>query len=147
EKLHPTGPTTEDSDQGPITLWVNDFTDQRYSLVVGDEADLRLIPHRVDLSVAALYGDQTDGDDQIVPSDFDRTYDSAVARPQLYRTDTVHVLVESSLAREWSRNGNAYREHADSIFANTDGQPDTEGLEIGDSDSRRTWQGKAGIVL
>jgi hypothetical protein len=56
-------------------------------------------------------------------------------------------LVESSLATEHSTNGNAYREHADSIFANTEGNPNSRGLETGDTDTRNTWQGKGGLVL
>ena len=68
-------------------------------------------------------------------------------RLQAYITPTLHFLVENSFASEWSRNGNAYREHADSIFANTDGRPDVRGLQYGDSDTRRTWQGKGGFVL
>ncbi|MEC7949543.1 MAG: hypothetical protein VX265_18395, partial [Myxococcota bacterium] len=50
-------------------------------------------------------------------------------------------------AREISRNGNAYREHKDSIFANTAGVPDVRGLETGDTDTRHTVQGKTGFVL
>jgi hypothetical protein len=56
-------------------------------------------------------------------------------------------LGETSLAKEVSTNGNAFREHADSIFANTEGQPDTRGLERGDTDTRHTWQGKTGFVI
>lgn len=147
ERLHPERSTSEDGPDGPIEIWVHDFTDQRYALTLGDELQVRVIPDRVDIALAGLYGDQTDLDNSIAPSDYDRTFASGVGRLQLYATDTLHFLVESSVAREWSRNGNAYREHADSIFANTAGQPDARGLERGDSDERRTWQGKAGVVL
>ena len=82
-----------------------------------------------------------------VPSDWDRSWASTVLRLQAYPSETVHVLLETSLAREFSRNGRAYREHADSIFANTEGRPDTRGLEYGDSDTRNTWQAKGGVVL
>jgi hypothetical protein len=68
-------------------------------------------------------------------------------RLQAYLTPTVHFLVENSVATERSRNGRMFREHADSIFANTDGVPDARGLEVGDTDRRDTWQGKAGFVL
>lgn len=146
-QLHPERSTVETFDGEPIEFWVHDFTDQRFAFTVGDEAQLTLIPNRVDAALAGLYGDQQDLDNQIVPSDFDRTYASAVGRIQVYATPSVHLLVESSVAREWSRNGNVYREHADSIFSNTDGRPDARGLETGDTDTRRTWQGKAGVVL
>ena len=56
-------------------------------------------------------------------------------------------MVESSIARERSKNGNAYRNHGDSIFQSTGGSADSRGLEFGDSDTRDTWQGKGGIVL
>jgi hypothetical protein len=147
ERLHPERSTFEDGLGEPIEIWIHDFTDQRYAFVVGDEAQLRIVPDRLDVALAGLFGNQTDLDNEIVPSDYDRTYASGLARVQLYANDNVHFLVESSLAREWSRNGNAYREHADSIFSNTGGRPDTRGLETGDSDTRRTWQGKAGVVL
>jgi hypothetical protein len=59
----------------------------------------------------------------------------------------VHLLFESSGAIEMSTNGNRWRNHADSVFKNVGGLPDTEGLEYGDSDRRLTWQGKGGLVL
>ncbi|MEQ1502598.1 MAG: hypothetical protein ABMB14_10220 [Myxococcota bacterium] len=147
ERRHPDPSTTETGYGQTVELWVHDFTDQRYSFVIGDEAELRLIPDRLDLAIAGIWGDDRDLDNQIVPSAFDRTWGSTVARLQLYPASTFHFLAETSLAREWSRNGNTYREHRDSIFANTDGRPDTRGLEVGDADVRHTWQGKAGIVL
>ena len=147
ERLHPERSSFEDGLGEPIEIWVHDFTDQRTQFVLGDEAQLSLVPRRLDLALAGLYGNQWDLDNQIAPSDFDRTYLSGVLRLQAYATDTVHFLVESSLAREWSRNGNRYREHADSLFANAGGQSDSRGLEWGDADARRTWQGKGGIVL
>ncbi len=146
-RLHPEGPSTETFQGAEYTIYVKELTDRRTVLMLGDELQLRLVPRRLDLVVAGLYADHQDKDNDIAPSDHDRTYWSTVERLQLYATDTVHFLVESSYAREHSRNGNAYREHADSIFANTGGSPDAEGFENGDSDVRRTWQGKAGIVL
>ena len=68
-------------------------------------------------------------------------------RAQVYLTDTVHWLGEGSAAQEVSVNGNAFREHKDSLFANTGGRPDSRGLETGDTDTRYTFQGKTGIVL
>ena len=93
-----------------------------------------------------LYGRHTDGDNAIAPSDHVRRYMSTVLRGQVYITDTVHWLTETSIAKEISDNGNAYREHYDSLFANTEGRADARGLEYGDTDTRYTWQGKAGVV-
>lgn len=131
----------------PLTLYVHDFTDERTELFIGNEMQLKIVPERLDAVWGAIYADQRDGDNDISPSDFDRIYTSTVLRLQAYPTETVHFLVEGSLAREWSRNGNAYRQYADSIFKNTDGQPNTRGLEFGDSDTRDTFQLKLGPVL
>ena len=68
-------------------------------------------------------------------------------RLQAYLRPDVHLLLENSLAIETSTNGNTYRNHVDSIFQSQDGLTDSRGLEFGDADTRRTWQGKAGIVL
>ncbi len=130
-----------------FTLYLHDFTDERASLLLGNEMQLRLWPDRLDAVWGVLYGNHRDGDNDIVPSDFDRTYASTVLRLQAYATETVHFLAEGSLAREWSRNGNAYREHADSIFANVNGRPNTRGLQVGDTDTRNTVQLKMGPVL
>ena len=147
QRLHPEGPSTEVYEGTEYTIYVKELTDQRQVLTLGDEMQLRLVPGRLDLVLGGLYGDHKDGDNDLVPTDHDRRYWSTVGRAQLYASDTVHFLVESSYANEWSRNGNRYREHSDSIFANTAGVPDAQGWEVGDSDTRRTWQGKAGIVL
>ncbi len=146
-RLHPQGPSVESYQGQDYTIYVKELTDQRTALLLGDELQLAIVPGRLDLVAAGLYGDHRDGDNDIAPSDFDRRYWSTVERLQLYASDTLHFLVESSYANEWSRNGNAYREHADSIFANTAGVPDTDGFEVGDTDTRRTWQGKAGVIL
>ena len=146
-KRHPETYTTEDLAGRTVDIYVHDFTDERFQLSLGNELQLALVPDRLDAVWGLLYGDHRDLDNDIVPTDHDRRYASTVLRLQAYATPTVHVLVESSLAREHSTNGNAYREHSDSIFANTEGKPDSRGLEIGDTDTRHTWQGKGGIVL
>jgi hypothetical protein len=147
ERAHPMA-TTEEQWQGETyTLYVADLTDERDVLLIGDEIQVALLPRRLDLALAGLYGDHSDGDNDIVPSDADRSYVSGVLRLEANLTETVHWLGETSLARERSRNGNAYREHADSIFANTEGRPDSRGLESGDTDTRHTWQGKTGFVF
>lgn len=145
---HPEQQTTETFEGREYDIYVNALTDQRFSLLVGNEAYFTLVPNRLDLAWAVLYGNHWDDDNtEIVPSDHDRDYISTVLRTQVYLTDVVHLLVESSVAREHSRNGNTYRNDKDSIFENTDGRPDSRGLENGDSDTRITWQGKGGVVL
>lgn len=146
-RLLPQKTTSEWYGGQEYTLYVHDFTDQRTSLLIGNEMQLRLWPDRLDAVWSALYGDQRDGDNDIVPSDDDRSYASTVLRLQGYATETVHLLTEGSLAREWSHNGNAFREHADSIFSNTDGRPDARGLQYGDAAIRNTVQIKVGPVL
>ena len=147
EKVHPQHATTELYEGEEYTLYVHDFTDERTVFVVGDELQLRVIPGRFDVAWGGLYGRHKDGDNALLPTDHARTYMSTVFRGQVYITDTVHWLAETSLAKEVSENGNAYREHQDSLFANTGGLPDARGLEYGDTDTRHTWQGKAGVVL
>jgi hypothetical protein len=138
---------TELRDGQPFEVYVTDFTDQKYQVNAGDELQLTLWPHRVEAVWGGLYGRYWDLDNTIAPSDDARVFYSTVLRLQVYMTDTVHLLGESSLAREISTNGNAYREHWDSIGANTGGVSDTRGLEFGDSDHRDTWQGKVGFVF
>lgn len=130
-----------------FTLHVAALTDERTSVQLGDEAQLELIPGRLDLVLGFLYGADSDGDNQLAPSDFDRTYYSTVLRFQAYATHELHFLVETSLAREQSHNGNAFRSAGDSVFRSTDGLSDSRGLENGDSDTRDTWQLKVGPVL
>lgn len=146
-KVHPDRKVTEDLAGEPVDIYVHDFTDERFEFNLGNEMQLRLVPDYLDAAWGTFYGNHWDRDNQIQPSDRDRRVASTVLRLQAYITPTIHFLVENSLASEWSRNGNAYREHADSIFANTEGRPDVRGLESGDSDVRKTWQGKAGVVL
>ena len=72
---------------------------------------------------------------------------STVLRGQVYMTEHLHLLVEGSAAQEKSKNGNLFREYADSIFSNTNGVADSRGLEYGDRDVRYTFQGKGGLVI
>lgn len=147
EKLHPDNFYTEIYNGASYDLYIQRLTDQRTVLFVGDELQLSLWPDRLDAAIGGVYGNHKDGDNQIAPSDFDRTYWSGVVRTQAYLSPVVHLLLESSYAKEWSRNGNTYRDHADSIFTNSGGQVVEDGLEYGDSDTRITWQGKGGFVL
>jgi hypothetical protein len=146
-RLHPEGPTQEVFEQETADIYPSELTDERQVLQVGNELLFTPIPERLDVAWGVLFGDHTDRDNDILPSDHDRTYLSTVLRVQTAISQTFGVLTEMSVAKEWSRNGNTYREHEDSIFANTDGAPDTRGLETGESDTRRTWQGKAGLVF
>ncbi len=145
--LHPENFTEETYDGREFTIYVTDLTDRRFSLIVGNEAQFEIVPGRFDAVWGLVYGDHWDEDNDIAPSDHDRWYFSTVLRLQAYLSPVFHVLVEGSFAREVSRNGNAYRNHGDSIFENTDGVSDTRGLEYGDSPIRTTAQGKAGVVL
>ena len=116
-------------------------------LLIGNEMNWRLVPDRLDMSLAGLYGRHTDKDNTIAPSDHNRTYYSTVLRLQTYATPQVHFLLEGSFAQEMSQNGNRYRNSVDSVFQNTGGVVDSRGLEMGDSDTRTTVQGKGGVVL
>jgi hypothetical protein len=147
QRLHPQAYSTESYQGRDIDIYVHDFTDERYQINVGNEMQLILVPHRLEAVWGVLYGKYWDDDNSILPTDHDRTFYSTVLRLQAFATDTVHFLGESSIAQEISTNGNAYREHWDSIFTNTAGVSDTRGLEYGDADTRTTWQGKVGVVL
>lgn len=146
-KRHPEATATESYGGQDYTIYVTDFTDQRYEVNIGNELQLTVVPDKLDLAWGLVYGHYTDLDNDIKPTDYDRTFGSTVLRFQYYLTDTVHILTEGVAAQEISHNGNAWREHADSIFESTDGMPDAEGLEYGDADQRNTFQGKAGFVL
>ncbi|MCB9677113.1 MAG: hypothetical protein H6737_18495 [Alphaproteobacteria bacterium] len=144
---HPDTFTEEQLGGKTIQIYVHDFTDDRRSFTLGNEMQLNLVPKKLDAAWGVLYGDHSDGDNAVKPSDHDRWYASTVLRLQAYATPTIHVLAEGSLAREYSKNGNNFREHHDSIFENTGGQPDVRGLEYGDTDTRDTMQLKGGLVI
>ncbi len=149
--------TYQETYQGQTyTLYVHDLTDQMYELELGDEAQLTLIPRWLDLTVAGLYGEDRNYANScpggtscpsLVAGNDNLRFMSVVARFQLYLTQRVHVLFETSVAHELSLNGNLYRQHQDSLFANDNGTPDSLGLQYGDSTGRDTWQGKWGIVF
>jgi hypothetical protein len=147
DKRLPEGPSQETFQGETHDIYVTQLTDERRALTGGAEALVNVIPGRLQLATGALYGARWDEDNAIVPSDHDAKYYSVLGRLQLAATQTVGLLVESSWAEEHSINGNRYRTHSDSIFSSTDGVPNTRGLELGDSDTRHTWQGKGGLVL
>lgn len=147
QKLHPKDFYTESYNGISADIYIHDLTDERTVLLLGDEAQIRVLPEHLDMVLGGLYGVHQDADNRIAPSDDDRRYWSAIGRVQAYLRPTLHLLLESSYAKETSLNGNAFRQHADSIFTGTDGVQDAEGLAYGDSDTRTTFQGKAGFVL
>jgi len=130
-----------------FTVYVADLTRDRYQFQIGNELQLRIIPGRLDAVWAVLYGDDTDQADKIRASERNRTYLSTVLRLQAYVTRSFHVLAESSIAQERSKNGNLFRTRVDSPFQSANGAGDTRGLEFGSSPVRNTWQLKAGVVL
>lgn len=146
-KLHPLNFYSETSGGQNFNIYIGDLTRDRTSLLMGNEMQFVLIPDRLHAAWAVLYGDDTDLANKIQASEANRVYYSTVLRLQAYLTKTVHLLAETSLAQEKSKNGNLWRNHYDSIFASSHGTADSQGLEYGDSNVRNTWQGKIGFVL
>lgn len=147
QKKHPELSYQELASGRAWDIYTADLTRDRYSLQLGDELQLKIVKDRLDLVLAGLYGFDRDTQNTIAAGEDNREYMSAVLRLQGYLNRYIHLLAETSIARERSLNGNLYREHYDSIFQNTGGVPDTRGLEYGDSPTRTTWQVKAGPVL
>lgn len=147
QQRHPLQSSTETAAGEEVTLYIEDLTDERFELLVGNELQLELVQNRLELAWGVLYGRHWDRDNEVAPSDHDRWYLSTVLRAQVFPTRFFHVLIEGSVAYEVSSNGNLWRNHGDSIFQSTAGQADSEGLEYGDADTRTTVQGKAGVVL
>ncbi len=144
---HPKSSVTETWEGEDYVFYVEDLTDERFEINVGNEMQLRLWPGRLDLTWSAYMGYHWDNDNSIMSNDENRQVMSTVARFQGYLTEKTHILLESSLAQEKSLNGNIYRSSADSVFQSTDGRNDARGLEFGDSDTRTTFQFKVGPVL
>jgi hypothetical protein len=148
QRRHPDNFYTETAPDGrPVTIFVKSLTDQRYQAIAGDEAQFTVIPNRLDLVWAALFGWRRDYDNTIAASEDNEIFYSTVLRVQTYLTRTLHFLAETSLAREHSLQGNLWRGHYSSIFTSTKGLANTEGLEFGDLNTRDTWQLKGGFVL
>jgi hypothetical protein len=146
-KQHPDNFYTENYNGANYTIYIHDFTDQRYETQIGNEAQITLWPGKLDAVWSMLYGLNRNYDNTIAAGEDNRWYASTVLRMQYYLTDKVHLLAEGSIAREHSLNGNLWREHEDSVFASQNGVADTRGLQYGDTDTRNTWQGKGGIVF
>ena len=146
-RLHPELSTTETFQGRDYTLYIADLTRDRYRFVAGNEMLLSLWPERLDLAWSVMLTDDANLANAIQAGEDNRRTYSTVLRLQLYLTRAVHVLLESSLAQERSKNGNLFRTRSDSVFRSTGGQADTRGLEFGDSAVRNTWQMKSGLVL
>jgi len=147
ERLMPLTSYTETYQGQSYNIYLHDLTDQRYDIQVGNEMQLTLIPNRLDAAWGVVFGMDIDNNNTVAAGEDNRWYASTVLRLQAYATNSIHFLVESSIAHEKSLNGNLWREHYDSIFQSTGGIADSQGLEYGDTDQRNTWQGKAGIVF
>jgi len=147
QKAHPDGFVTERYEGRDFDIYVKELTDERYSLLVGNEMQISLVPDRLDLVWGLLFGHDWDEDNTLSATEFDRTYGSTVVRLQYYATSVLHLLLETSFAREVSNNGNMFRRFGDSVFQSTEGLSDARGLEFGDSRIRDTWQLKVGPVL
>jgi hypothetical protein len=147
EHLHPDNFYTESYGGQDYQIFIHDLTDQKYSYMIGNEMQLVIVPERLDAVWSMVYGGNYNTKNKVGAGDDNRVYMSTVLRLQLYLTKTLHLLAESSIAQEKSLNGNLYRQHYDSIFASTNGVPDSRGLQNGDSDTRNTLQLKAGFVI
>lgn len=128
-------------------VYSKDWTDERYQLNIGDEINFEIVKNRFDLTLAAIFGYHFDKDDDIRASENNRMIGSVVARGQVYITPYVHILAETSYAQENSLNGSLWQKSPRSIRANDNGIVSDRGLEFGDLDKRKTWQGKIGFVL
>ncbi len=144
---HPDTSYVETYDGRPQTIYVRELTDERFQLNAGNEMQLEIIPDLLDAVWGGLLGYHYNNDNTVVAGEDNRFYYSTVLRLQLYVSPTVHFLIESSWAQEYSLNGNLYREHHDSVFQSGDGAANSRGLELGDAGVRNTWQLKAGVVL
>jgi hypothetical protein len=144
-RRHPENFYVEQFGGRDYVIYVAGLTDERYQINVGNEMLLTLVPGRLDAAWAVLFGRHWDDDNAgVIVSEDDRTFYSTVLRLQGYLTETIHLLAETSVAREISENGFMWREHWDSVFATP---PDTFPMQYGDTDRRDTLQIKAGPVL
>lgn len=144
---HPERAITERHAGFDFTVPIADLTDQRYSLLIGNEAQFKVIPDRLEAAWAQLFVYDVNQDNRIAAGEDNRTVLTTVLRLQYFLTETFHLLGETALAREQALVGNLFREHSDSVFTSTGGVADSRGLEFGDSDTRHTFQLKTGVVL
>lgn len=146
-RQHPEQYYYDETSGTPYRVYIKEWTDERYQFNLGDEMNLEIVKNRFDLTWAAMFGYHFDKDDSIRASENNRMIWSIVARGQIYILPTVHILAETSYAQEKSLNGNLWRAKAGSIWENNQGIVNDKGLEYGDLDLRKTWQGKLGFVI
>lgn len=146
-KKRPDVSVTESYNNVTKDIYISEFTDERYELYVVNESIWTLISGRLDMVWGVLYSHAWDNDNTYTPTDANRQIFGSLMRFQYYFTKNIHALFETSLTTEKSLNGNKYREHFDSMEANTGGTPDINGLEYGDTDTKNTLQVKFGPVL
>ncbi len=147
-RLHPDNFYSEQYEGRDYVIFVREVTDERYQWNLGNEMQVALIPELLDATWGMILGYHYNKDNTVAPGEDNRTFYSTVLRLQAYLTPTIHLLAETALAREHSRNGNLYREHNDSVFrTDSKGVPDSRGLFVGDTDTRDTWQLKGGLIL
>lgn len=147
KKLHPDLSYVENVNGRDYTIYTADLTRDRTQLQLGNEMQLTLWPKRLDAVWSVLFGDDSNPMNTIAAGEDNRTYYSTVLRLQGYLTRTVHLLAETALAREISKNGNLFRSNSTSVFQSNNGVSDSRGLQFGDTNQRDTWQLKTGIVL
>ncbi len=146
-RKHPRNLVREDFLGRTFNIYVKNWTDERFEINLGNEMQLAVIPGWLDVVWGALLGFHFDNDNEIAPSEEDRMIWSTVLRAQVYLSDTVHFLTETSYAQEKSKNGNLWRAGVASIFESSNGSSDLDGIEFGDLDLRKTWQLKTGFVI
>ena len=78
ESLHPKGQTSESFQGQSYNIYTTDLTDERTSLIIGNELQLKIIPNRLDVAWAMLYGNSEDRDNDIIVSEEDRIFYSTV---------------------------------------------------------------------
>ena len=147
ERLHPQNQTQEILNGREFTIYLHDLTDERYRAVLGSEIQLQLVPKRLDVWLGTVGLWTWDEDNSVAPSDHAMQMLSGVARAQWYLDSQWHILLEGSIAREHSVQGNVWRATPRSIETNSGGQSDLRGLEYGDLDTRNTQQIKGGLLF
>jgi hypothetical protein len=147
ERLHPERSRIENFAGRDFTLYLADLTNERWRATFGSEAQLVLLPKKLDLWWGFLGIWAWDDDNALAPSDHNMQMFSSVLRAQYYLSNRWHLLGEGSLASETSTNGRRWRASARSIEAGTGGMSDSRGLEFGDLETRITKQIKGGLLF
>ena len=147
EKRHPWIALSDESNSIKKDIYVSNFTDEIIDLWLIDEVQLVLWKKKLDMNIGFALIWSHDGDNLNLPNNNNRIAFSVITKPQYYITREIHILSELSLAVEKSTIGNQYREHWDSIQSNTNGVPNKDGKEWGDTNQKFTFQFKIGPVF